>query len=602
MQISQGVPVAALGAAVAGPPLPPPADADADEGANPGNPTHDGQNHNEAHGGDVNHSTAGPPINTELVNSLSPMISTQEVPPPQIAWSTIALSPCCEGGINVKAAPAILSATRSRALPPLPYHFPPSKHPRLGLSRLESLPTEILQHIARYLGHTAARTALGLTSKQMWVIIGHIANIRRAPGDELIQKIALMSLVERDADDLVYCNVCGKLHFPIPFTNRDCSVNVYPRQCEKDLKDPRYKLVCAPLDINRHVVRWASNLHGAGKQDRLNEVCKKHFRQRQIRLAPSGGTTIWVEIQRDIRVAENTSHVLLRTRQIVSFLDLCHESGGVPSHRSIFYLVHYLKYVIEAQGKYDICRHKQWTQNPDLSAFYQLETELSANPYLSGLGGCETGLCNDDELAKRSLLSSLNPIERYGRTARIGGCCLFHEAPCEEAIAGCNLPTRGVIKSCKYCYTDYQWEVLYKDEVEGKEEADGKDEVGGKDKVDVGRQDKVDQDAPGPEDGKDHWRERVLVLTTWKNLGRACQCTDHLWDSHSFDNHEFLVPATNATQRSRAPETNATRLPRDFVPIGVRANMTRGSIVHPPARDEWASDIYRAYERKAAVI
>jgi len=536
------------------------------DGANPINGNDD---HNEAH----DNGALPEPISAALLNDLSPATNTPgvEVSQQQAAWSALPLSPCCEGGVNVRGSMAVLSATKTRALPPAPYSFPIPKDRETKMSKLESIPTEIIQNIARSLDGTAAHTALWLTSKQVMHTIGSDGNISRQARNR--ERMKLMSLFERDADDLVYCTPCQKLHFPVPFTNRDGSINPMPRQCElQDSHNLNHKLVCHPLDMHRHMVRWVSNLHGAGKQDLVDKICQQHFRDTKIRRHPSGADATWVETQRDVRVAENTSHVLLRTRHIVSFLDLCHGSGGLPSHRSIFYLVHYLKYVIEACGNKDICRHKSWAQNPDLSTFYQLEAELTANPHISGVGECETGSCDDAELAQRGLLSRLDPIET-GRPRRIGGCCLFHEAPCPEAIGGCMLPTRGVIKSCEYCYTDFQWDILYKDEVEG-----------------------THNDTPGqltarPEEGKDHWRERVLVLSTWKNLGRGCECTEHVWDSHATFNHEGPLLATNAD-----------RLPRDYVPTGARPNPARLPIIPGPRRGEWASDIFRAYERRAAVI
>lgn len=465
-----------------------------------------------------------------------------------------------------------MNATRSRALPPKLYEFPSSKHPKTGMSRLESLPTELICEIADNIGSGAARTAFFMASKQLMVTVG-TTNIPRRP--QYHERVAMLSLFERDSENLVYCTPCGVMHFPVAFINRDGSLNSVPRACEQSpgLDSPFHKLVCRPLDIRRHMVRWVSNLHGAGKQHLVNIICQKYFREREIRPAPSGGNTTWIETQRDVRVAENTSHVLLRTRHIVSFLDLCHESGGVPTHRSIFYLVHLLKYVIHTRAKDDICVHKAWAYNPDFSTFYQLENELTANPHISGAGGCHIGWCEDGELVKRSLLSRLEPVEGVGRPTRIGGCCLFHEAPCPEAIAACGLPTRGIIKSCEYCYTDFQWDVLYKDEVEGTQK------------------DKPDEDATGSQDGKDHWRERVFVLTTWKNLGRGCECTEHVWDSHSAQSTPTHVPATNAT-----------RLPPDFVPIGSRADPDKPPVLSGLRRDEWATDIFRAYERRSALI
>lgn len=575
----QNPPLAVGFAAFAGFALPGQQPVNDDGDTNTGNTAHDdlsSSNQLEFYLG-LGGSIVRPLMNTQLPNMLVITNTGEEVTQSPQVWSTLPLSPCCEGGVNVRGSLAVLNAARSSVLPPKPFMIPPRKHKKTGLSILESIPRELLQHIVGLLAKSPSRVALWLTSKSIMHTLG-TRNLRLRPQNR--ERVALMSLLERDADDLVYCNQCRRMHYPVPFHNRHGWRNGPARPCERPATNGSYEekipVVCWPLKVRRLMVRWATNLHGAGKQHLVDQVCQQHFRERKIRGAPNGEDTPWIETQRDVRVAENTSHVLLRTRHIVSFLDLCRKSGSLPSHRSIFYLVHYLK--TEIKG--DICQHEAWAANPDLATFHQLENELTFNPHLAGNADgsdYETGPCSDSELVVRSHRSSLEPIEESGRPHRIGGCCLFHPAPCSEAIAGCKLPTRGVVKSCRRCYTDYQWDVLYKDDIEG----EPKDEP------------RVEDASSKEPSGQ--WKERVLVLTTWKNLGRGCKCTGHLLDSHE---EPYYYPET-------VPATNATRLPPNFVPTGAEAAPNSSDGPPPgdgPKRSEWASDIFRAYEGRSAVV
>ncbi|KAK3314609.1 hypothetical protein B0H66DRAFT_563222 [Apodospora peruviana] len=409
-------------------------------------------------------------------------------------------------------------------------------HP-VGLSPLETLPGELLTIISGFL-HVTAKPILPLVSKTLKHRLGNLvwATVNHLPAHD---KANFLNLIERDCDNLVYCLRCKILH-PLLVPCRDGWDTYYsPKDYKHDLishgilkdmtVDPTRTRPymceiygCVQLNMQRNRIRLVANLFSAGKVELCNQLAA-NLTDHDTQLTSTGDTLASTTCEFRVGGLKTGHHVLMRTRHVVSFLHLTQDQK--PTQRTAYFLAQYFENRISP----GICCHQGWNNHDDLAWLSRLRDQLPW--HAAG---------HEDRSLDYDACVPLDPNDLSSQTR----CMLLHP-DCEEAITRCGLPTRGVLKSCRLCYTDYMYDVVQVDGTNGEK------------------------------------RKPALVMTTWKDLGRGCRCTDPIWNS----------PATSPIRLPLIPDARVRLDAYGYPTNDFSADWLRS---------QWSGDIYRTFERKAS--
>ncbi|KAK3685316.1 hypothetical protein B0T22DRAFT_214561 [Podospora appendiculata] len=356
---------------------------------------------------------------------------------------------------------------------------------------LAFLPADIIHHMASLMPQESA-AALALTSKAMYSIIG--LKIFMAMDRQALWRLLL--LLERDSDLVVACGHCLRLHSPfIQPGNSLGGTKSRPECCDK-YSD-------TPFVMNPAMCRL---------------LAKRYIRHKPygnlITAAVRNSKCILSDFKcfttRDMRFVDG--NLLLRTQSFFAPLNI----NGDITGRSVFIFHHMLR------SKLQLCRHHSWTsfcgldlRNRDYTAFetddrFATSHDTAHHEYYGRAEDHHPEACYRKGLVPRDVFKgALQPHLK---------CALLHPQPCRsnkaclEATGGPRQRV-GRVQSCKKCWTDFSVSAQ---------------DVGG-----VGR---------------------VMVLTTWKDIGGLGPGGSAKWFSHHEVFPKNLDPFASLEPRKRKRE------------------------------------------------